>query len=323
MDIAYLLWLQELRESLPPVVEQFFVIVSAIAVSTLLVIIPCVLYWLVDKRAGQFAVLSFSLGTMLNQLVKNTVCCYRPWIRDAAIHPTEAALPEATGYSFPSGHTQGAVSLVGAVGWYYRRQSKLLVVACAAFALLVAFSRNFLGVHTPQDVAVGLLVGVVAVAAAGPLLSWADAHDGNDARLLAAGLAATAAYLAYVAFKPYPTSVDAAGALLVDPVQMQVDCFKGAGVFAGFLVGWFLERRYLNFEVDPHAGWHTRILRLALGIAVMLLFHEAAKPLLAFGMDERVFELVKNFLTLFAATYVSPLAFCAVERRWAGRNSVA
>ena len=83
MDIQYLLWLQELKQALPSSVEQFFVIVSAIAASSALIVIPCVLYWCLDKRSGALALLAYGFSWLCNQLIKNTVCCYRPWIRDS------------------------------------------------------------------------------------------------------------------------------------------------------------------------------------------------------------------------------------------------
>ncbi len=147
VDISYLLWLQGIREALPSFFESFFALVSAIAASSALVVLPCLLYWCLDKRGGEFLLFSFSMGSMCNQLIKNTVCAYRPWIRSPDIHPTEGSLAEATGYSFPSGHTQAAATLIGASGWRYRKKWPALNVACWVFVLLVAFSRNFLVVR--------------------------------------------------------------------------------------------------------------------------------------------------------------------------------
>lgn len=316
MDITYLLWLQDLRLSAPPIVEQFFVVVSAIAASKALILLPCLLYWCLDKRAGQYLVFTFSFGTLLNQFVKNTVCAYRPWIRDAAISPAEGAIAEATGYSFPSGHTQTAGCLIGATGTYYRKRWPALFVLGWAFALLVAFSRNFLGVHTPQDVAVGLVESVLMVVICGKFLDWVDRGGSRDAIVLVVGLVVGFAYVAYVFLKPYPMDYDATGALLVDPVAMQVDCFKSGGVFIGAIVGWFMERRLVGFEVGPGGGWKRLVLRLAIGFAAVAALHNAPKlVLLATSVDERWLELAKNFLTIWGAAYVGPAIFTAIERR--------
>lgn len=315
MDISYLLWLQGIREALPGFVEQFFVIVSAIAASSALVVLPCLLFWCLDKRGGVFLLFSFSLGSLCNQLIKNTVCAYRPWIRSSAIHPAKGALAEATGYSFPSGHTQASCDLIGASGWNYRHKWSALNIACWVFVALVAFSRNFLGVHTPQDVIVGLIEGIAFIAAAGALLNWIDGNDGRDGVVLAAAVVLGIAYIAYIALKPYPLDYDAQGALLVDPVEMQVDCFKSAGVFLGAIIGWYLERHLIDFEIPTRVAWKQVLLRLGVGLAVVAVLHLAPRVLLLVGMPETWYELIKNFFTVFGAAFVAPLAFTAIEHR--------
>ena len=315
MDIAYLLWLQGIRESVHPFVEQLFVVISAVAASKALIVVPALLFWCLDKRAGRYVLFTFAIGTLVNQFVKNIVCAYRPWVRSADVHPSAGALDEATGYSFPSGHTVVSVTLPGAVGWWYRKSIPVLTVVCWVFVLLVAFSRNFLGVHTPQDVVVGIVVGVLSIAVASRLLAWVDAGEGRDKIVLVVSLVLAVAYLAYVYLKPYPMDYDASGALMVDPVKMQVDCFKAAGVFVGAVLGWFLEKRYINFEVNPKGhGWKRMALRFAVGMAVVLVLYACTRPLSLVLVDDRWCELVKSFVLVFGAAYVAPLAFTAVER---------
>ncbi len=316
MDIQYLLWLQGLRESLPAFFEQFFVAVSAIAISNALIFVVCLIYWCLDKRAGQYVLFSFSFGALVNQFIKNMACVYRPWIRSSLVHPSQAALPEATGYSFPSGHTQTSVNVFGSIGWYYRKRWPALGVLCLVIVLLVAFSRNFLGVHTPQDVIVGLVEGFVVILLAERLIAWIDAAPGRDARVLAITLAIVVVYTAIVTLKPYPMDYDAAGALLVDPAAMVVDCYKVSGVVVGAILGWFLERRYVSFEVNPkEAGFKRMALRFVIGALVVVLFTLVAKLLQMLGIGENVYVFLKSFLSIFAAAFVGPLAFTALERR--------
>ena len=315
MDIQYLLWLQALRNSLPPVVEQVFVVISAIAASTALVVLPCLLYWCINKRAGQFLVFTFSIGAFCNQLIKNTVCCYRPWIRSAEVLPAKGALAEATGYSFPSGHTQASTDLIGATGYFFRKRLRVVNVLCWLFVVAVAFSRNFLGVHTPQDVVVGLVEGILVMLLVGPLLDWIDGGRNRDVAVLVLTLIAFGAYIAYITLKPYPMDYDSAGTLLVDPVKMQVDCYKSAGVLFGAIVGWFCERRILDFEVDPHAPISRKLVRIVVGLAIVVVLHLAPRVLLLINLDTRWYELIKNALTILAASFVAPAAFCAIERR--------
>ena len=63
--------------------------------------------------------------------------------------------------SFPSGHSSSSMSVVTVLVWCLR-DNKILITLLIAFALLVAFSRVYVGVHYPFDVFVGARVGVVS-----------------------------------------------------------------------------------------------------------------------------------------------------------------
>ena len=52
MDIAYLLWLQQLREALGPVFEQIMVIISAVAANAGAVAVPLWIYWCRSRKVG-------------------------------------------------------------------------------------------------------------------------------------------------------------------------------------------------------------------------------------------------------------------------------
>lgn len=315
MDLDYLLFLQGVREGLPGFVTQFFVAVSAIAASAVLVLVPCFIYWCLDKRGGQFLVFSFALASTCNQLVKSIACVYRPWVRSPAIRPVEAALPEATGYSFPSGHTQVAASVVGGLGYHYRKRWPALFVGCWVLVALVALSRNVLGVHAPQDVLVAITESVIIILLVDPLLRWVDDKDGRDAIVAVAGVAITLAFLVFCILKEYPVDYDATGAVLVDPKAMVVDCYKSAGASLGAFAGWFLERRLVGFETNARAGWRRHGLRLFVGIVVVVAMHLAPRLLLLVGMTQEWYELVKSLSTILATTFVAPMAFSALERR--------
>ena len=315
MDMQYLLWLQELREALPEFVEQFFLTISAIAASEALVLVVAVIYWCLDKVLGEKLVLTFSVGSLITNTTKLIACVYRPWILDGRIKPSVDALPQATGYSFPSGHTQSAACLFGATAWYERKKSKVLAAILAAFVILTAISRNFLGAHTPQDVLVGLAVGIASIALTERLISWVDERDGRDRTVFVTTLATLAVLTIFVLVKPYPMHYSESGALLVDPVEMQGDYFKTVGLVAGVVAGWYLERRFVAFECNPKMGWKKIAIRLVVGIAVLVVCYLAAQPFKAPGIDARIYHFAKTFLVLFAASFLSPFAFTKVEQR--------
>jgi hypothetical protein len=94
---------------------------------------------------------------VLNNVLKQLFDRPRPQIFSWGTH--------ALTTSFPSGHAMSAAAVYGTVALLAarltpRRRVRVAVVAAAVVvALLVAFSRLYLGVHYPTDVIAGLVVG--------------------------------------------------------------------------------------------------------------------------------------------------------------------
>ena len=114
MDIQYLLFLQDFRNSIDNALTPFMEGVSMFAV-TYLILFPVYYYWNRNKRDGLYALVAYYFCMVITPLVKLTACVYRPWIRDSRIVPAGKAIVTATGYSFPSGHTTTAAPLAGFV----------------------------------------------------------------------------------------------------------------------------------------------------------------------------------------------------------------
>jgi membrane-associated phospholipid phosphatase len=89
----------------------------------------------------------------LNAIFKGLVKRKRPFIRNINIVPVY----EANRYSFPSGHTSSTMSTATALSISY---PKWYVIAPAfIWAGATSYSRMYLGVHYPTDVAAGLILG--------------------------------------------------------------------------------------------------------------------------------------------------------------------
>lgn len=320
MDIQYLLMLQGARESLPGIIEQFFLWFSYVADGPALVALALIVYWCVDKRAGQFACACFAAGNFVTQLAKNLVCVYRPWIRSEAVVPTADAIEGAGGYSFPSGHTTGAGTVLGSFAWLARKKHVWITVVCVISVLIIAFSRNYLGVHTPQDVLAGLLIAVCMIALTRLFFRWLDRYDAlmpghkKDVFVLVLVFVICIASLVIVMVKPYPMDY-VGGELLVDPESMQKGSFEAAGAFMGMALGWFLERRRVGFGTD---GLELRE-RFARGVvgaviagAVYVLCDVAFKALLPYLWA----KYLEMFVLCVVALFVVPLLFQRFPQRF-------
>jgi membrane-associated phospholipid phosphatase len=247
MDIDYLLWLQSIRQALGSYADLFFNLISFLGIGAVGVI--AYIYWCRNKQLGKYLLASFMIGDSLNSTLKNTICAYRPWKRDARVVPSSMAISTAGGYSCPSGHTITATTIFGGVA-VKEKTNRKLSVGMIILVLLIGFSRNYLGVHTPQDVLIALAEGILVLFFVQKLFDWYPKKQRNDTAILCIGLCVMAVLIVYTICKTYPMTYDANGALLVDPVAMQADAMKSYGMFAGSLTGWYLEKKYIQFSTD-------------------------------------------------------------------------
>ena len=249
MDIEILLGLQRFREGAGSVLTEFFQKMTFLGELSTTLVILAIVYWVINKELGEYLLMGWSGNRLVNGVLKVTVCAYRPWIRDGRIVPFGNSMTTATGYSFPSGHTMNASTIFGGIS-ARRDMPKALRIAAGLTVLLVAFSRIFLGVHTPQDVLVGAAAGILVMWLTWRLMQWIGLNPQKDKLVVIIGLLLAAAVAVYAGVKPYPADYDAQGKLLVDGAKMANDTFKGVGWCAGFLIGWILERRYVRFTTD-------------------------------------------------------------------------
>lgn len=246
MDINYLLFLQNFRNSINDAWTPFMDWISHFAVAYLM-LIPAFLYWCVDKKKGLYTLTSAVACIAAGAVVKLTFCIYRPWIRDSRIVTGGNAIKEATGYSFPSGHTTAATPMYGGIAATFGKKRKWIAAVCILLILITGFSRNYLGVHTPQDVIVGFLLSALIMFGVARLFRHLEAHPEKEDAWLLAGLILTAAALLYIFFKPYPMDyVD--GKLLVDPETMKIDGYKDVATLGSFCIGRFIEKHFIRFR---------------------------------------------------------------------------
>lgn len=122
------------------------------------------------------APLATAVAYVCSELLKSVVTQERPCRAIPDATASLAACPPPGDWSFPSNHA--TIAGASAVTVALTRQALLWLTA--PLALLMAFSRVFVGVHYPHDVAAGLVLGtVVAVAAVrlgtGPAIRLAEA----------------------------------------------------------------------------------------------------------------------------------------------------
>lgn len=302
MDIQYLLWLQNFRNSINDAWTPFMEWVSMFSV-TYLILIPVFLYWSISKRRGLYVLVSYYFCMVITPIVKLTACIYRPWIRDSRILPAGDAISTATGYSFPSGHTTtaGPLSWGMAVTTWENKHTRWLSVIFAAWVLLTAFSRNYLGVHTPQDVAVAMLVSALCLILTTKLFKYLDAHPEKEDWLLLGGFLFCWAAIAYITLKPYPMDMNADGKLIVDPQKMMNDGYGDLGKMIGFIIARYIEKHWIQFK-PLKQGW-LNIVVCAIGLVLMVLIKKHISPIMTAWLGSHWGKLV--FSVIYTGYYIA------------------
>ena len=304
MDIEYLLLLQRFREATGGVLDGFMELVTKLGEASKVTLLVAALYWCFDKREGLYLMLTFYYNRVINGFLKITACVYRPWIRDSRVVPVPGAMADATGYSFPSGHSANASAFFGGLAMKKERKAPFKI-AMILLVLLICFSRNYLGVHTPQDVAVSVVLTAVLLFAFRFVLDWVDKHPTLDWVVLLAGAALCVILIVYASVKPYPVDYNAAGEIIVDPKKMSVDSFKNAGMGLGFILGWFLERRFIRFSTDGNI--FVKIIRYAVCIAIYLVLEDYVAPLIPNLISGGFGKAAEQFVLILYITAGAPV----------------
>lgn len=294
MELLYLL--EKIRM---PGLNEFMLMVTQLGEETAFLVIALIVFWCVDKRKGYYVMSVGFVGTMANQFLKLLFRVPRPWVLDPDFTILEQAREAASGYSFPSGHTQSAVGTFGCLAMITKK--RWMSVAAWTIAFLVAFSRMYVGVHTPYDVIVSV---VIALALVFGLRKPTQEETGRGMKILiAAMLALAAGLLLYVELYPFPADVDA------DNLQSGLkNAYTMLGCLVGVAVVYVAERKYVNFTTK--AVWWAQILKTVLGLGVVLLVKEGLRsPLEALFAGHLAARAVRYFLIVVVAGLLWPMTF--------------
>ena len=286
-----------------PALDSFFGAVTYLGDEIAFMVLAFVLFWCVDKRTGYYAFLVGLFGTVANQFLKIFCRIPRPWVLDPDFTIVEQARAAATGYSFPSGHTQNAVGTFGAAAVMTKR--KWVRAVCIVFMLLVPFSRMYLGVHTPLDVGVAFAMALALLAALYPAFRSEQTMHKAMPWLIVAALAFSCFFLGYV------TGLRADFAPGSENASNLASAVKNAWTLAGAVLAllpmYLIEKKYVRFEVN--AVWYAQILKVALGLALVVAIRTVLKAPLRAILPSGPADAVRYFIIVLFAGCAWPLTF--------------
>ena len=263
--MEFLYFLESIRNGF---LNMFFIICTSFGEELVLISLFAVIYWCINKKLAYRIAFSYFLSGAAVQGLKIHFRIERPWVLDPKFKPVEQVMDTATGYSFPSGHTQSSTSLYSSIAFHFRKRA----VCIGAFILIAAvmLSRMYLGCHTPKDVLVSFAVTIVISGAV------SFVFDNFNSTLLTDILVSVLVFTLSAALFGYSYYLVGTGAT-TDVLAM--DCFKAAGAGAGFAVGWFIEKHYIRFNPKNSHLW-LQILKVVIGLAGAFIIKSGLKLIL-------------------------------------------
>jgi undecaprenyl-diphosphatase len=139
-----------------PAFDFLMPLVTQMGTSGFLILAGIALLFLRDPRRRRLALLLFAgiaVTYALNALLKGWIARPRP---SEVLAGVNLLVKPGSGFSFPSGHAAMAFMAQVIVSHGFRKWR----IAFLAYALLVAFSRIYVGAHYPFDVLAGSIVGI-------------------------------------------------------------------------------------------------------------------------------------------------------------------
>lgn len=293
--MVFLYLLEKLRV---PVLNEFMLATTYLGDEIAFLVVALILMWCVDKRTGYYVMSVGFLGTIANQFMKLWFRIPRPWVLDPEFTILEQAREGAAGYSFPSGHTQSSVGTFGAIA--YTTKHRWIRILSLLAVILVPFSRMYLGVHTPLDVAVAVIMALALIFGLRPVILGKNKQAFPI--FLAVMVAVSVAFLAFVELYPFPADID--------PHNMESG-LKNAYTLLGSILGmclvYVVDEKWLHFETK--AVWWVQILKVAIGLGIVLLVKSGLKAPLDHVFGELIGRAVRYFLIVIVAGIVWPIAF--------------
>lgn len=248
-----------------PILDWFFRIVTEFGDMIFFILVGAIIYWAIDKKFAFKLMVSYIFSAMVNGAIKSFTKKNRPY-QDGA----KAILQETTGSSMPSGHSQ-AIGALGGVMLYKKFEIKWLRYTSIILMILVPLSRMYLGQHYLEDVLVGLGLGLIL----GPLtffLLSIGSDDKEDIR----------------AFYLIPFLILAMIFVYNDQL------YTAAGGYLGLVIGYFIEKRYVKYDVK--SPLKIQVLKVLMGLIIALIFKEGLKYVFALMTDHYIMDFIRYFI---------------------------
>lgn len=284
-----------------PFFDKLMGLVTNLGGEAVFIVAAIIVFWCLNKSCGYYMMTVGFAGTIINQFLKLWFRIPRPWVKDPNFTIVESARAEATGYSFPSGHTQNAFAVFGAPARFFKNTA--LRIIFILLIALTAFSRMYVGVHTPLDVGVSIIVGTILVFVIYPFFRDMDKSPKKVYIIFSIFIVLAAAFVAFVELYDFPADIDAENyASGLKNAYMILFCA------IGLMLTFFIDTKHVHFPTQ--AVWWAQIIKVVVGLAILLALKSVLKaPLLALFGGHSIAHGVRYFIVILFAGIVWPMNF--------------
>lgn len=288
IQISILKLLQGIRN---PILNVLFLGITISAETPIIILFTALMYWCINKKYGQKLLFLIIGNITLNTGIKEFVKAPRPIGVDGL---KSMRVKTATGYSFPSGHTQTATTFW--VGLMTIFKKKWLYIVGTIMFIGIGISRLYLGVHWPIDVLFGWIFGIIFTLILGKIFDIVDENKKY--------------YLLFILLIPF---------VVVAFLLNSVSYIKMLGLFTGFILGYIVEDKFVQFNTDNNKtkisfsnnksknGYLlNNILRFLFGIISLGLIYLGLKYIMPSNI---IFDYIRYTLIVFYAIGIVPILF--------------
>ncbi|MFP4287029.1 MAG: phosphatase PAP2 family protein [Candidatus Izemoplasmataceae bacterium] len=223
--------------------DFFFNAISFLGEEFVYIAILSGLYWVYNKKMGEFIGVTLGISFSLNTFFKEIFSKPRPFETSSEIINKRPGT--STGHSMPSGHAQGAATFYLSTALAIKKH--FIIVIAGIIITLMMISRMYLGVHYLEDVLVGAIIGIILSIGSYYLFYKKSLSDQTLHKI----------YLGIIIlFLPV--------AVIYLNTDSANDFYKGYGIMIGIMSGVMIEKRWISFQINKPLN--IKMIRYIIGV---------------------------------------------------------